>query len=149
VTDEALGEGTGQILEASLILEGVPILDMDHDGLDDPWELTQLGTLEYAASEDPDGDGYSILREFLEGSNPLVDERPTLPDIGFFNDQLVRLSWPGRVGEHFRVHSGGDLGNLTAPALVPGRFPVTSTVRLEPASSRGFFSVQPILGPAQ
>ncbi len=142
VTDQAPGEGRGQILEASLLLNGVPIDDSDRDGLDDNWELTRLATLAYGAADDPDGDGYSILRESLEGSDPLVDERAGPPDIGFFSDDLVRISWPGRVGDPFRLHAGSDLGALESTVMVPGQFPVTAEVIPAPTAGQGFFRVE-------
>lgn len=142
VTDQAPGEGTGQILEASLILNGVPIEDSDQDGLDDHWELAWLSTQAYGAADDPDGDGYSVLRESLEGSNPLVDERTGPPDLGFFNEDLVRISWPGRVGDPFLLQTGADLGVWESTVTVPGQFPVTAEVVPAPAGGQGFFRVE-------
>jgi subtilisin family serine protease len=142
VTDEAPGEGTGNLLEASLIVNGVPIADGDGDGLDDAWEQVALGTLEWGPADDPDGDGYSNLRESLEGSNPLVDERPEMPDVAFFNDDHVRVSWPGQLGDGYRLWSWDRLGANGSAVIVPGRFPVTAEVIPAPGSAQGFFRVE-------
>jgi len=45
-------------------------LDTDADGLPDAWEMTYFGTLAYGAGDDPDGDGYSNLQEYIAGTNP-------------------------------------------------------------------------------
>ncbi len=46
------------------------LLDTDHDGLGDAWELTHFGDLEQNASGDADGDRSTNLREFQNGTNP-------------------------------------------------------------------------------
>ena len=56
--------------------------DKDKDGLPDDWEIFFLGSLEYGANDDPDGDGltnsqeYSLSATFRDsslGSNPAYD----------------------------------------------------------------------------
>jgi len=58
-------------LAASLIVNGVPITDTDHDGLDDNWEMAHFGTLAYGPKDDPDYDGYNNAFEQVLGSNHL------------------------------------------------------------------------------
>ena len=45
-------------------------LDTDGDGLPDSWELLYFGNLSEAANDDPDGDGFTNLQEFLAGTDP-------------------------------------------------------------------------------
>ncbi len=45
--------------------------DEDGDGLPDEWEMEMLGTLEYDGDADPDGDGFSNLQEYENGTDPL------------------------------------------------------------------------------
>ena len=57
------------------------MLDSDHDGLPDSWEIANFGNLTSQTSEgDPDSDGVSNLDEFLDGTNPesSASERPRL-----------------------------------------------------------------------
>lgn len=53
---------------------GTPVSDTDHDGMADNWELTHFGTLAWGSvidsSSDFDGDGYTDLEEYLNGTNP-------------------------------------------------------------------------------
>ena len=42
--------------------------DQDEDGVLDGWEQQYFGTLSYTSSDDPDGDGFSNLDEFIAGS---------------------------------------------------------------------------------
>jgi len=55
--------------------------DDDSDGLPDPWEerysFDSSGTDNSAG--DPDGDGRNNLQEYLDGTNPRVDDRPSAP----------------------------------------------------------------------
>jgi hypothetical protein len=66
--------------------ERVPTAGEDHDrdGMDDLWEYEFGLDLEYNdSSADPDGDGYTNLREFLESTSPVDPENhPTEPDSG-------------------------------------------------------------------
>lgn len=47
-------------------------LDSDNDGLPDVWEQLYFGAGGADPNADPDGDGASNLREFLEGTNPTL-----------------------------------------------------------------------------
>ncbi len=55
--------------------EGVPSPDEDRDGMDDRWEerfgLDSKNPSDH--SQDPDGDGYTNLEEYLNGTEPTVD----------------------------------------------------------------------------
>jgi uncharacterized repeat protein (TIGR01451 family) len=44
--------------------------DTDCDGLPDAWELAFFGNLNQTGSDDPDGDGFTNLQEYLAGSDP-------------------------------------------------------------------------------
>ena len=50
-----------------------PGVDTDGDGIADAWELVHFGNLTTAnATSDSDGDGIGDLREYLEGTDPLL-----------------------------------------------------------------------------
>lgn len=66
--------------------------DNDGDGLDDAWEMTQLGTLAYGAYDDPDGDGYNNLAELFAGTLPGDNtSKPAwlAPRVAFLRDSVV------------------------------------------------------------
>lgn len=44
--------------------------DSDSDGIDDAWEHYYLNGLSYGATNDPNGDGFTLLQEFQSGRNP-------------------------------------------------------------------------------
>lgn len=44
--------------------------DADGDGLPDWWELYYLGTTAYGPLDDPDGDGFGLLSEYRDGTDP-------------------------------------------------------------------------------
>jgi hypothetical protein len=49
---------------------GVPYPDEDGDGMSDEWELRYFGTLDRDGTGDCNGDGYTDLEEFLNGTDP-------------------------------------------------------------------------------
>ncbi len=134
VVDE--GEGAeGTLLGAELILHGVAIVDADHDGLDDAWERRHFGSLAATAAGDADADGYSNVREFIAGTNPLQAEYPLTLGFTHWSPTVGRLSWPGMPGR-YRVWAGNDPANLQVAAEVNATFPenvwmtpVTATAR--------------------
>ncbi|MBL9173494.1 MAG: S8 family serine peptidase [Verrucomicrobiales bacterium] len=143
VTDEAELEGRGRVLGATLRVRGVPILDTDHDGLDDDWERRHWGDLAQDPEGDPDGDGASNLLESLTGGNPRVDQRSSAPDLGFFNDHVVRVSWPGGTGKPHQVEAGSSIGNWSSVTRAEDRFPVAEVFLPAPSTAGGFFRVTP------
>lgn len=73
--------GTGRIIDSPDQVggwvnpaAGSPCADSDQDGMADAWETAQLGSLQYgaaaASTSDYDGDGYTDLEEYLNGSDP-------------------------------------------------------------------------------
>ncbi len=91
--DEVAGN-TGRVNSVTLIFNGVAIVDADHDGLPDEWEMAHFGDLNQTAMDDPDRDGVNNLREYILGSNPQQEERPLRLDAVAWNEELLRLSWP-------------------------------------------------------
>lgn len=125
VSDEETA-GTGNVTSVSLILNGVPIRDADHDGLDDDWETAKFGTLANGPLDDPDGDGFSNAREQAIGSNPngLNSPFPFALDASVWNSQLMRLSWPAAVGRTYALRMNtNSAGAFTTLTNLTGRFP--------------------------
>lgn len=124
VTDEGAGN-VGSLLEASLVVQGVPITDTDADGLDDNWEISHFQSLAQGPADDPDQDGYSNAREQVMHTDPNVAEIPFRVDPATWNARLVRLSWPGVAGVNYEVRSGSDVTSLQTVTNIAGQFPET------------------------
>ena len=142
-SDEYTG-AEGSVQSVSLTLEGVPILDQDHDGLDDGWERTHFGFLTPSPQKDPDRDGYSNMREQLMGTDPKSAGPPFRLDLSRWNQSLARLSWPSSSNFTYEIWGGT---NVAAPSLittVPGRFPETEWFTPYNAPSRSFFRVRAV-----
>ena len=71
--------GTAQL--AQIIVVDPAEYDSDEDGLSDQWELENFGNLDRDGSGDFDGDGISDLDEFLNGTDPLGLDGPSIPVI--------------------------------------------------------------------
>ncbi len=55
------------------------VVDSDGDGLDDSWEQDHFGDLDETANGDPDGDGFTNLQEFENGTDPTVSNLADVP----------------------------------------------------------------------
>jgi pectate lyase len=49
--------------------------DTDQDDLPDSWEQSQFGSLSDGTASNPDGDGYTNVEEYINGSNPKTADR--------------------------------------------------------------------------
>ncbi len=119
-------DATGWVDGVTLELFGVPITDTDHDGLDDAWEQRHFGSLAKGPADDPDGDGYSNMREEIMGTNPNGENYALNLDLSIWSDSRLRLSWPGVTNRNYEVWAGSALNTpLTLLTNVAGQWPET------------------------
>ncbi|HLP75861.1 MAG TPA: S8 family serine peptidase, partial [Candidatus Paceibacterota bacterium] len=121
VTDERAGS-TGSVQSATLILRGTPIVDSDHDGLDDNWKIARLGSLSFGPKDDPDGDGFCNAREQVMGTDSAVANSPFAADLSWWElagYRLPRLTWPGTAKFTYSIYSGTNLNSLDFATNVP------------------------------
>ena len=64
-----------------IVDKGTSPTDTDRDGMPDSWEVAKGFDKSNAAdgSKDRDGDGYTNLEEYLNGTKPGQDKVPPLP----------------------------------------------------------------------
>jgi hypothetical protein len=80
------------------------IYDKDRDGLPDKWEMKYFKNLDQGPNDDPDGDGYTNMDEYLGGSDPTdAQSVPQLFVIAEIGQKPVDILFKG-----FIVHEGGD-----------------------------------------
>lgn len=141
ISDEGR-EKPGIVQQVNLIINGVPIVDTDHDGLDDNWERTHFGNLSQGAADDPDLDGYRNAREQLLGTNPAADETPFQLDMSRWNERIVRLSWLSSTAHSYDVIGSSELGKpMTLLTNVQGGFPETELYLPNATPALRFFQV--------
>lgn len=117
---------TGWVDGVALELFGVPITDTDHDGLDDAWEQRHFGSLAKGPPDDPDGDGYSNMREQIMGTNPNAENYALNLDLNIWTDSRLRLSWPGAPNRNYEIWASDALNTpLTLLTNVAGHWPET------------------------
>jgi hypothetical protein len=147
VGDEGGPGFSGSILEASLILTGVAIPDVDHDGLDDDWERRFLGNLAGGPQDDPDRDGLANAREQAAGTNPATVDRLFELDFSWWNEDIARVSWPGLPGDSYEVFGGDDPAALWPMATVPPTLPETEWFVPAAGLPQQFFQIRVIAEP--
>jgi subtilisin family serine protease/subtilisin-like proprotein convertase family protein len=140
VSDESAG-AAGNVLSASLMIDGVPMNDNDHDGLDDGWEMEHFGNLAYGPKDDPDKDGYNNMREQIMGTDPMAADIPFATDLSRWNSSIIRLSWPGNANYTYQVWGGTNITSLDLLTTLPGRFPETEWFTPSSGSSNRYFRV--------
>jgi subtilisin-like proprotein convertase family protein len=140
VTDIGVAPGaTGELHEAELLLDGVPIEDADADGLDDGWERRWFGSLDGRPHDDPDSDGWNNAAEQLQGSDPTRANDEFVPTPSMLPGS-VRVSWPAIEGVTYELWSAGSPEGPWTQQVVPARFPEGGVFR--PPGSAGFFQVR-------
>lgn len=73
--------------------------DDDGDGMDDAWEMLHFGNLTQIATTDFDGDGYSNLQEYTQGTNPIaVTPMPPTTIQAVATEEGVHLRWDAVAG---------------------------------------------------
>ncbi|MEY2409528.1 MAG: hypothetical protein QOF48_2198 [Verrucomicrobiota bacterium] len=122
VSDEGTG-ASGNLLSGGLILLGVPIEDADGDGLDDGWEMVNIGSMDFDARDDLDEDGYNNAMEQAMGTDPLTPNEALRQDLVLWDAKLARLSWPAVDRRTYEILAGPNPSQLTLLTNVPGLFP--------------------------
>ena len=124
--------------------------DTDGDGLPDPWEDRFFGTLSYAETDDPDGDGCDNRTEFIAGTDPaetasafsLSASRPVS------GDGAVVLRWTPSSNRVYRVEWTEDLSQPFTEISGDLPFPCGAyTDAVQRAGSAGFYRLSVRVGP--
>jgi len=74
--DQFLSTSNRQAVDRYLAQKYAIFIDSDGDGMDDNWEIAHFGNLDQTADGDYDGDGFTNLQEFQNGTNPTVKDQP-------------------------------------------------------------------------
>jgi subtilisin-like proprotein convertase family protein len=125
---DEVGGSTGSVHSVTLVVRGTQITDVDHDGLDDAWEMAHLGSLTSGPKDDPDGDGAWNAREQLTGTDPAAIDHPLAITFSWWDlsgTKLARLTWPSAPQYVYQLFGGTNLSSLSLITNMPGRFPET------------------------
>ncbi len=105
-------------------LDLLKIVDTDNDGLPDWWETDHFGNLAQAATDNPDGDNFPNLEEFLTGTAP-ADAASQLAFSAFTAGPSTdfHLSFPSVRDSSYQIDWSADLIDwqpLAAPVAGTG-----------------------------
>lgn len=145
VSDPVNGDrpAVGAVTLVELLVDGIPILDTDRDGLDDDWERTAFGGLIQGPRDDPDGDGYTNAREQLLRTDPRVSNQRLQLEWTEFEPGFWRFTWPSQEGIPSAFGTGIGLDRpLVRSASLPGRFPSSEYVIPVPPDPTRFFEIR-------
>lgn len=141
ISDEFI-PNTGAATYVELTVNGVPILDLDNDGLDDTWELTHFLSLQYGPADDPDHDGLSNAREQILGTPPNKNNRELALSITQWYPGYVRLSWPATDGLLYDLRAAPIVNSPFATiTTLPGQLPRSSVILPTTESTYSFLRV--------
>ena len=104
--------------------------DMDGDDMSDTWEMEYFGTLDRDGTDDFDGDGILDLDEYLNGTDPVSSNAPSIPEISSPENQAeVTTIQPDLVIQNssdpdgdaitytFEIYSDEGMSSLVASGL--------------------------------
>jgi hypothetical protein len=131
-------------------------LDASGSGLPIPWEMEYFGTTNINPNADPTGNGFTVLQDYVAGTDPLVasDYLHIIAISATNTGNTATLTWtshPSRlyyVEERTNMVTGAWATNTTLGIVVPSPSPATTTTIGAPdasgATSR-FYRVQAIV----
>jgi hypothetical protein len=129
----------------------LPIIDTDHDGMADDWEIRYgLNPTNAAdAAQDWDGDGMSNLQEYLADTNPTNRASVLRVTSITWSNGLPRIQWQGGIGATQyleRRSSLGGNGSWTTIAVSLPPTPVTNTFvdTNSPGGSGAFYRLRTV-----
>lgn len=93
----------------NIMLKVMSANDTDGDGLDDSWEMEYFGDLSRDGSGDYDNDGISDKDEFLQGTDPSMENGPQAPVILTPNNTTVSVTDVELVVQNAQYNGQFDL----------------------------------------
>ncbi len=145
VSDERAGV-VGAVTALDLTVTGVPVEDVDADGLDDAWEEHYWVGLEYGPADDPDRDGESNLVESLLGTDPRVAP-PLRLELVAWDARFWRLAWPAAPYNHYRLEAAREaIGPFEPLGVVTADFGLAEWLVPRDGFPDRFFRVQCLEG---
>ena len=106
----------------------LPIMDTDHDGMPDDWEIRYgLSTTNATdAALDPDGDGMSNLQEYLADTIPTNCASVLRITSLAWSNGLPRIQWQGGIGATQYLERRSPLGGTGSWTTLSVSLPPTS-----------------------
>lgn len=145
VSDERAGV-VGAVTALDLTVTGVPIEDVDTDGLDDAWEEHYWVGLEYGPADDPDRDGASNLVESLLGTDPRLAP-PLRLELAAWDARFWRLAWPAAPYNRYRLEAAREaVGPFEPVDVVTADFGLAEWLVPRDGFADRFFRVQRLEG---
>jgi subtilisin family serine protease len=103
-------------------LDLLTIVDTDNDGLPDWWETNHFGNLAQAATDNPDGDNFPNLEEFLTGTAPTnAASQLAFSNLTAGPGPNFHLTFPSVMDSSYKIDRSDDLTTWqTLASPVPG-----------------------------
>ena len=137
-----VGSHDGGISETQTVTVEAVDLDIDDDGMEDAWEISNgLNTLWNDAAKDWDRDGFTTMDEYIAGNDPSDSSDYFKTKIESMEDGSISMSCPSIANRRYQLYRSDDLVTWTTYGAAQNSNPPKNSfaVPMDPSEGDKFF----------
>ena len=137
-----VGSHDGGISETQTVTVEAVDLDIDDDGMEDAWEISNgLNTLWNDGAKDWDRDGFTTMDEYIAGNDPSDSSDYFKTKIESMEDGSISMSCPSIANRRYQLYRSDDLVTWTTYGAAQNSNPPKNSfaVPMDPSEGDKFF----------